>query len=353
MARILAMVSMAVALSGWPSASEEARALDATAAATILDWSAVEDSRARFREIYCAVRRRGATAQDDPTACESELVRLAGEPAGTKRPVVLGRARLPLRVLVVPGLYGDCIPVTAFADALPRLEALGHKTGVIEVGGFSSVSTNARRIRDAIAALGPGATEPVVLVAYSKGVPDAMEALAAYPDVQDRVRAFVSVAGVVSGTPLADRIDANPWLAPLARLSARGCPERDPRALHDLGRPARRDWLSRNRLPVSLRSYSIIADEGRDRLPAALRPGYDLLAKFDPRNDGAVICSDAAVPGSKVLGFVEADHWAIALPFSREMPKASKLGLTRYEFPRDALLEAVIRHVEEDLLARR
>ena len=309
------------------------------------------DGRARFREIYCAIRRRSAGADD--AACERELVRLAGEPAPTGKPVDLARPVLPMRVLVVPGLYGGCVPVGPFSDALPRLVALGHETGVVEIGGYSSFSSNAARIRDAILALDPEPGTPLVVVAYSKGVPDLLEALSAYPEVRERVSVLVSVAGVVSGTPLAERLDSDPLLGPLAALTARLCPERDPRTLADLGRPARREWLSRNRLPESVRAYSLIGVPARGRLPAALRSGYDLLAKFDPRNDGAVIASDAVVPGSAVLGFLEADHWAMALPLSREMPRASALGLARHDFPRDALLEAVLRAVEEDLLARR
>ena len=66
-----------------------------------------------------------------------------------------------------------------------------------------------------------------------------------------------------------------------------------------------------------------------------------------------MILTDAIVPGSKLLGFVLADHWAVSLPLAREVPKPEFLGLDRNEFPRDALVEAVVRSIEEDLLSGR
>ncbi len=309
------------------------------------------DGRARFREIYCAVRRHGGPAADP--ACDAELHRLPGEPAPSGLPVDLRPARLPLRVLVVGGLYGDCLPVRAFSDALPRLEDLGHLPGVIATGGFSSVAVNAARIRTAVAALGPGAGEPLVLVGYSKGVTDALEALVTYPEVGERVTAVVAIAGVVAGTPLADRASSSVLLAPLARLSSLACRERDRGVLAELGRDERRRWLARHRLPESLRTYSLPAYAERDGTSRALRPAYGLLARTDPRNDGAVLVSDAIIPGSKLLGVVRADHLAVALPFSRDMPRAAALGFNRNEFPRAALLEAIVRNLEEDLLTER
>ena len=351
---IRGLLAAVVLLGGCVAARGAPRPLDAppVSEAVILP-AGVEDGRARFRETYCAIRARTATVEETGPFCEAELLRLAGEPRPTGRPVEVGRPGVRLRVLVVAGLYGDCLPAAPFADALPRLDALGHDTGRIAVGGFSRVSSNAARIRDALAALELPPGQPVVVVAYSKGVVDLLEALVAFPDVRGRVKAVVSVAGPVAGTPLADRLDSSPLLAPLVRLTALSCRNREDGTLADLGRSARLDWLSRHRLPGSVRYYSLAGVGGRDRVSRILRPSYDMLARFDPRNDGAVIYSDAIIPGSKLLGFVGADHWAIALPLSRELPKGRYLGVDRNEFPRDALLEAIVRTIEEDLLSER
>jgi hypothetical protein len=110
-------------------------------------------------------------------------------------------------------------------------------------------------------------------------------------------------------------------------------------------------WLSRNRLPESIKYFSLAAFAGRDDISAILQPSYDQLALIDPRNDSQVIFYDAIIPGSTLLGFVKGDHWAVAMPFSQDAPQLSA-GLTdKNEFPREVLLEAIIRFVEEKLLS--
>ncbi len=46
-----------------------------------------------------------------------------------------------------------------------------------------------------------------MLVGYSKGVPDILEAVVAYPEIRQKVAAVVSVAGTVNGSPLADQVE--------------------------------------------------------------------------------------------------------------------------------------------------
>ncbi len=54
-------------------------------------------------------------------------------------------------------------------------------------------------------------------------------------------------------------------------------------------------------------------------------------------------------PGSTLIGFLNADHWAIAVPVSRSHPVISRSLVNRNDYPREALLEAVLRFIEEDL----
>ena len=44
----------------------------------------------------------------------------------------------------------------------------------------------------------------LVLIGYSKGAPDILEAVVDYPEVRDRVAAVISAAGAVGGSPLAN-----------------------------------------------------------------------------------------------------------------------------------------------------
>lgn len=105
----------------------------------------VTDGRGRFGEIYCAVRKDHGHMLPYDRPCEEVILRLAEEPAATGRLVHLGQARSRLRVLVVPGLFNECMNSKSnpYTYALAHLEQYGYKTGLIQVSGRSSCAHNA------------------------------------------------------------------------------------------------------------------------------------------------------------------------------------------------------------------
>lgn len=49
-----------------------------------------------------------------------------------------------------------------------------------------------------------------------------------------------------------------------------------------------------------------------------------------------------------MLAYVNADHWALAVPVARTHPTIGALFVTQNAYPREALVEAILRFVEED-----
>ena len=185
----------------------------------------IVDKRARFREIYCAVLEARRELPDH-RRCDEALTRVGEEPAGTARPVDLGPSNRRLVAAVVPGLGFDCFEkwLEPPGTAAEHVRQYGYDQVLIKVDALSGTANNARQIRDALLAM-PAEPGParLVLIGYSKGAPDILEALVTYPEIRSRVAAVVSAAGAVGGSPLAN--DAEQYsgrhAAPLPRRDLR------------------------------------------------------------------------------------------------------------------------------------
>ena len=111
------------------------------------------------------------------------------------------------------------MPRSVAATARHRRTArapVGYDAVWLKVDALSSSANNARQIRDALMAMPAEPAPPrLVLLGYSKGTPDILEAVVAYPEIRDRIAAVVSIAGAVGGSPLAN--DAEQYQAELFR----------------------------------------------------------------------------------------------------------------------------------------
>lgn len=311
----------------------------------------VTDDRGRFGEVYCAVLETHGTSLPDHRPCEEALSHVAGAPPPSGRPVELGTSPRRLVLGVVPGIGYRCVAawLETTSSSRDHLRRQGYDLKVIEVDALSGTTTNARRIRDAILAMPeePGPAR-LVLLGYSKGTPDILEALVTYPEIRPRLAAVVSIAGAVGGSKLAE--DASEWMADSLRyFPGADCGKGDDQSVASLRPEVRRRWLAEHPLPSDVRYYTVVTLPDPERISWVLKPAYWRLSKYDARNDGQVIYSDQVIPAGSLLGFVNADHWAVVLPIERAHPVVGALFASENEYPREALLEAVLRFVEEDL----
>jgi hypothetical protein len=314
----------------------------------------VTDQRGRFREIYCAVLAARAGELADLRPCDDALTALGTEPAGTGQPVPLGASSRRLIAALVPGIGYDCFArwLQPPGTAAEHVRKFGYELRAMQVDALSGSTRNARQVRDAVMAFdqGPGAPR-LVLFGYSKGAPDVLEAIVNHPEIRPRVAAVVSVAGAVGGSALAN--EAEQYQADMLRhFPGAACDSGDGGAVASLRPAVRRAWLAQNPLPAGVPLYSVVTLPRPERISSILRGSADKLARIDGRNDSQMIFYDQVIPGSTLVGYLNADHWAIVVPIARTHDTIGSLFVTQNAYPREALLEAVLRFVEEDLAAR-
>ena len=293
----------------------------------------VRDLRARYREAVC---RRIPSGGD---TCTEVLLRLGGEGDAPPMRTTEDLAQR-YRIAFVPGFLSECFEGLArpFADAERALRQRGFTVDYFQVSGRGSAADNARRLAGHFSALDDD-PRPIMLFAYSKGLPDVLGFVASFPGAAKRIAAVVAVAGAVNGSPLADEL-LMPYREWAAAFPLPGCDAGTGDELHDLRRDVRLAWWRENAAAVKVPVFSLVATPRPDRISPATLGTYRWLAKIDPRNDGKLLWYDQIVPGSYLLGYANADHWTIAIPVGAELPALA--FLFRDSVPRAALVEAAI-----------
>jgi hypothetical protein len=300
----------------------------------------VRDLRGTFRTAVCARLPAGGPP------CDEVLLQLANEPPGAALPRAADLARR-YRIAFVPGLFNECFEDLArpFADVQSDLEARGFTVDYFAVAGRGSVAQNAAQLAVHFDGL-PEDDRPLVVFAYSKGLVDLLDFMVRYPDLARPIAAVVSVAGASNGSPLADRMHAI-YRSLGAKFPLPGCARGTGEEIADLRPDARIAWWQEHGESLRTPVFALVAAPQPDRVSPATRATYNELAKIDPRNDGKLLWQDQVPPRSHLLGYVNADHWSIAVPVLQEQPMAS--FLFRDTAPRTALAEAAIEVVAATL----
>ncbi|HET7526457.1 MAG TPA: hypothetical protein VFK10_10995 [Burkholderiaceae bacterium] len=320
----------------------------------------IVDGRAAFAAAFQRELDASTTLSNKDAAAYLRIAAPAGSAATASVPSDLRRTS----VLLVPGLFGDCVDTQAvpFGDGVvrPRDDSYTQAYRIyddlglagiraMKVPGRASSTANGEIVaRELLAEAGRTDVDRIVLIGYSKGVPDMLEGLARLQQqrqVPAKLQAVVSMAGVVMGTPLADRFGAL-YDAVSGAMEVAGCPPSTGGEVQSMMRPVRRAWLADAVLPTSPRYYSIVGQAERDDVALALRGFFDRLSAYDLRTDGQVLLPDAILPDSTLLAVANSDHWNFVLPFARSPRRIVQAQLASgRDFPREALLRAIVRTV--------
>jgi hypothetical protein len=282
--------------------------------------------------------------------CEAYLLQLSDEPANAPQRRAQPTGTTRYRVLIVPGFLNECVAHVAlpFSDAIESLNQGRFRVEEIVVGGRSSSDANATYLAGVIDHLKLAPNETIIFVGHSKGAVDILHCLVNFPQAARRVAAVVSVAGAINGSPLAAAMKTV-YRNPTWKLLQAGCDTGDDGALDSLQPSTRLQWITANRLPGSVRYFSIGAFTGREQVNSLLKTGYDLLWPYSPRNDGLLLTADQLIPGGTLLGYANADHWSVALALENLNSLLSQTVQSHRPFPRRVLLEAALLYVSEAL----
>jgi hypothetical protein len=301
----------------------------------------VRDLRSPYRQALCP--RLAA----DGRPCDDVLLQRVADP-GTPASKASGDYAQRYRIVFVPGYFNECFERfwRPFADSERELRQRGYRVDYFGVPGRGTTAGNAERLAAHFAALDDD-PRPIILFAYSKGVPDTLEFVVRHPEAARRIAALVAIASAANGSPLADELlpTYRRWLA---SVPLPDCEPGTGDASQDLRRDVRMAWWSKHRDEVTVPVFSLVAAPRPERVSPTTRVLYHSLARIEPRNDGKLLASDQVVPGGYLLGYVNADHSDIVNGVAADVAGTGPMpadGVLRV-----ALVEAAIEVVADTLL---
>ncbi|MEG3617309.1 hypothetical protein V5T82_02465 [Magnetovibrio sp. PR-2] len=323
-----------------------------------INRAALCDGRARFREIVDAINADHGARLHDHRDTADFFYDLGEEPAGKANPVDIEHTMDGVNVIVVPGFMGECFAsiVDCLTDGLSHIETFGARTSIAQVAGRGGSSHNGRILREHILNVTRDSDKRTILIPMSKGAPDTLEMLDQFPEIAERIDAIVSLVGCVGGSPL--RYTVPTWLRVF--LSSWPIPNCKPYGMApaiSMDPRVRAEFLERFAFPQSVKTYSVGVVTSEDQVCRGMLHPYQTLRKFDPvnghLNDSQLMLADQILPNAKFLGALNSNHVAAAMPVERSHHWFARLvagvALDKTAFPREVLVEAIVRQVLEDL----
>ncbi|HEY6007519.1 MAG TPA: hypothetical protein VIU40_04290 [Geobacteraceae bacterium] len=194
-----------------------------------------------------------------------------------------------------------------FARQRRLMMAAGFKTFLIETDEVGTVERNAAFIADELVRLGREHDE-IILVSTSKGGAEAALALGKLlkPGQAAKVKAWVSVGGLLRGTPIADRALRWPrswWTRVLFFFL--GLPAE---SIESLGTKRRGETFRQLTFPGHMLLVQYVGVPLSGQVSPLARDRYEALRSAGP-NDGLTLLPDELVPGGVVITDIGLDHY--------------------------------------------
>jgi hypothetical protein len=311
----------------------------------------VYDARPRFRAIFCQLLDRNRQRLGLTVGCDEWLWRLEDEPQVLRKQKKLPEYDPNLHILIVSGAFSDCLGKMgeSYHEGAERLRQMGYSIHYVQINSLSSSTDNAGIIAEAVAKQTLHPSQRLVLLGYSKGTTDILHFLVAYPELALRVSAVLSVSGAVNGSPLADRYSEAAYDNWIVGLFPGKCRTGDRGVLDSLSRTKQFQWLATHPLPTHVRYFSLGTFARYKDMQALQRPTYKLLEKIHPLNDGQLLFMDQIIPGSGLLGYVNADHWTVSIPVEDNYSNRDPALKDRNQKLRNLLFEAMVLFLSENI----
>ncbi len=264
------------------------------------------------------------------------------------------------RVFLVSGFASAC-----FRDALLYDTPLGVKDSVahlhvqhgvdvetLDLPGLLPVENEGQAVLDQLKAKANEDNRKWIVLGYSKGAVDLqwvlLQAAKTDPQVRERIAALITVAGMIGGSRLYDQVpDVEQLVKFAAHFPLWNCKpgERDVRSLN---RKVRQDFLTENWQELAkVPTYSLTTVSERQQTSKVLQPVWDTLSVYGVDQDSQMAQAEQIAPGGTFLGTARADHWAVAITFPKN--SITQTFVDKGDYPRQPLLEALIRFVVEDV----
>ncbi len=300
------------------------------------------DRSKAFAEIFCAVLQQEHPDAGNWGACSEYL----DTPSDSR--AALGPLAAKYRLLIVPGVLSSCASsAPAYKEGQAYLFDKFKIPAALVPAPNQSSETNGKSIAQYLRDHWNEDDRKYILLGYSKGAPDVQVAMAQDPEISSMVAAFITVAGAVGGSPIADVMPAQAerWTQ---MLNLGECQGEIGAAFKSLGRTERQAFLASHPDPP-VPTYSLVAISDKSNTSKALLESWQLMSVYDSRQDSQLTKSDAVVPGAMYLGAARGDHFAVALPFESMQDASVTKLVDKNHYPRTALLEALVRFVVRDL----